>query len=186
MAVFRKLFPNERDLYRAHLHRLAPADRFARFAGTVSAAAIDRHIDRLDWMRTVVVGAIDRGIVVGAAELCTAAGSWPDEAEVALSVEGTHQNRGVGASLLRRVLTIARNRRITRLHFHCLAENRRMQAMTVRAGGLVERAGPDVSAVVSLGPPNQFSLAMEAMEDGAGAFNSLLDSIRMAPPPLAA
>lgn len=175
MPVFRKLFPAERGHYRDHLLRLGPADRYARFTGTVSDVVIERHVARMDWTRTTVIAAVERGAVVGAVELCTDRTVWPDEAEIAISVEAAHQNGGIGTVLMRRALTVARNRSVRRVHLLCLAENRRMRALMRRIGARQEADGGEVSAVLGLPRPNQFSLALEALEDGAGAVNSLLD-----------
>lgn len=175
MPVFRKLFPAERGHYRDHLLRLGAADRYARFTGTVSDAVVERHVARMDWTRTTIIAAVERGAVVGAAELCTDRTVWPDEAEIALSVEPAFQNGGIGSVLMRRALTVARNRSVARVHLLCLGENRRMRAMMRRIGARQEADGGEVAAVLDLPRPNQFSLALEALEDGAGAVNSLLD-----------
>lgn len=175
MPVFRKLFPAERGHYRDHLLRLGAADRYARFAGMVGDAVIDRHVARMDWTRSTVIVAIERGAVVGAVELCTDRTVWPDNAEIAVSVEAAHQSGGIGSVLMRRALTVARNRSVGRVHLLCLAGNRRMRAMMRRLGGVLDVDGGEVAAVIELPRPNQFSLALEALEDGAGAVNSLLD-----------
>ncbi|NYZ11871.1 GNAT family N-acetyltransferase [Azospirillum sp. RWY-5-1] len=175
MPVFRKLFPAERGHYRDHLLRLGVSDRYARFAGTVGDAVIDRHVARMDWTRTTVIAAVERGAIVGAVELCTDRTVWPDNAEIAISVEAAHQSGGIGSVLVRRALTVARNRSVARVHLLCLAENRRMRAMMRRLGARQEADGGEVTAIVELPRPSQYSLALEALEDGAGAVNSLLD-----------
>ena len=43
MPVIRKILPTELPQYRAHLLRLDRADRYARFTGTLSDEAVERH-----------------------------------------------------------------------------------------------------------------------------------------------
>ena len=175
MPVYRKLLPSERHRYPGHLLRLDRTDRYARFTGTVSDAVIERHCATLDWGRTLVVGGFHQGELRGAVELCTDRLLWPDQAELAVSIEKPYQERGMGSALVRRALTIARNRGITRVHMLALADNRRMRALASRFGGAMELDGGELTMSIALPPPNQFSLALEAVEAGAGAFGAVLD-----------
>lgn len=178
MPVFRKLLPTERRLYGDHLRRLDAADRYARFTGTVSTESVDRHVERLDWSRTIVLGALERASLVGAVELCTDRALWPDEAELAISIERAYQNRGIGSVLVRRALTVARNRGVRRVHLLCLPENRRMRGLVRRLGARTTVDSDEVAAVVDLPRPDQFSIALEALEEGGGVVNTLLDRMR--------
>lgn len=174
MPVYRKLLPTELPRYRAHLLRLDKADRYARFTGTVSDEGIKAHCGRLDWGRTLLIGAFDGGELRGAIELCTDRRLWPDEAEFGVSVEKGWQGTGIGGELIRRVFNAARNRTVRHLHMLCLADNRRMRVLARRHGAAVDCEGAEVFARFDLPPPNQFSVALEALEDGAGAFNAML------------
>lgn len=175
MPVFRKLLPAELPRYRAHLLRLDRTDRYARFTGTVSDQTIERHCESIDWSRTVLIGAFVRNELRGAAELCTDRVLWPDEAEVGISVEKDLQGMRVGSTLVRRMLTVARNRGIRTLHMHCLADNVRMRALCRRFGARLQMEAGEFHASFDLPRPNQFSYATEALEDGAGAVNAMLD-----------
>lgn len=175
MPVFRKLLPQERHRYPGHLLRLDRSDRYARFTGTVSDAVIQRHCATLDWGRTIVVGAFHQGELRAAVELCTDRLIWPHQAELAVSVEAPFQGQGVGTALVRRALTIARNRGIARVHMLALADNRRMRALARHFGGALELDGGELTIGIDLPRPNQFSLALEAFEAGAGAVGAVLD-----------
>ncbi|MFD1623688.1 GNAT family N-acetyltransferase [Azospirillum griseum] len=176
MTVIRKILPTERSLYRAHLLRLDRADRYARFTGTLSDESVARHCAGLDWSRTILIGAFLNGELRAAVELCSDRILWPNEAEFGVSVEKELQGQGIGSILIRRALTVARNRSIGRVHIQCLAENVRMRALARRFGGRATLECGEIAASFDLPPPNQFSYALEALEDGAGAFNSLLAS----------
>lgn len=180
MPIYRKLLPTEFPLYAEHLLRLPGADRYARFAGTVSEEIIRRHCESMDWTRTTLIGAFNNGVLVGAAEVCTDRALWPGAAELALSVDRTAQSCGVGGQLARRALTMARNRNIAAVHMLCLAGNHRMRALARRFGGVIEMDAGEAAIVFRLPPPNQFSVALEALEDGAGVITSVLDIMQTA------
>lgn len=186
MPVYRKLLPAEHHRYPGHLLRLDRTDRYARFTGTVSNAVIERHGLTLDWRRTIVVGGFHRGELRGAVELCTDRLLWPHQAELALSIEKPFQEQGVGTALVRRALTIARNRGIERVHMLCLADNRRMRALASRFGGTMDLDGGELTVSITLPPPNQFSLTLEAVEAGAGMCGAVLDQWQGARPDKAA
>ncbi|WP_448202553.1 GNAT family N-acetyltransferase [Azospirillum sp. sgz302134] len=175
MTVFRKLLPAELGQYRAHLLRLNAADRYARFTGTVTTDTINKHCDGLDWGRTILLGAFIQGELRAAVELCTDRLIWPDRAELAVSVEKGLQGKRVGTTLLRRALTVARNRSIRQVHMICLSDNVRMRALSRRFGGRMELEGGEFTVTFALPLPDQFSLAQEALEDGAGALTAVLD-----------
>jgi GNAT superfamily N-acetyltransferase len=179
MAVYRKLLPVEMPLYEAHLLRLTREDRRARFCGAASDGVVSRHVARFDWSRGLVLGAFVRGVPVGAAELRLDPG-WPGRGEVAVSVEAAHQGQGVGAELVRRVLTLARNRAIGDVALHCLATNGRMRAIVRRLGGAVAAEAGEAEGRIRLPWPDQFSLLREAVEEGAGLVGAALDRLRAA------
>ncbi|CAO3413589.1 GNAT family N-acetyltransferase [Azospirillum endophyticum] len=174
MPVIRKIMPTELPQYRAHLLRLDRADRYARFTGTLSDEVVERHCAAIEWGRTVLLGAFVDGVLRGAVELCGDRILWPEQAEFGISIESVLQGRGVGSTLVRRILTVARNRGIRQVHMMCLAENVRMRALARRFGGRLALDGGEITSLFELPPPNQFSIALEALEDGTGAFNSIL------------
>ena len=127
LPAYRKLSAADAGLLAGHLKRLEPNDRQLRFWGGVTDRAIDEYCAKLDWTAAVVVGAFVDGELRGVGELVRVRMVPRLMAEVAFSVEGPWQNAGVGTELLRRVLTVARNRCIDRVYMLCLAENRKMQ-----------------------------------------------------------
>lgn len=181
MTVYRKLLPTEMRHYQAHLLRLDHEDRYARFAGMVSDAMIQNHCEGMDWRSTLVVGCFIGGELRAALELRTDSAPWPEEAELALSVEHSWQRQGAGAALMRRALIVARNRRIRRIHMICQISNRRMQALARKFDGVIERDGGEASGAIELSRPNQVSLMLEMLDDGTAAFNIVLDRMSALP-----
>jgi len=182
MPVYRKLLPAEIGRYRDHLLRLSRADRHARFSGTVSDEVVENHCRNLDWSRTILIGAFYQGVLRGAVELCTDRLLWPDTAELAVSVEKDFQEMRIGSALVRRALTISRNRSIRTIVVVCQSTNRRMRALARRYGGTAEIDGGEVVVSIVLEPADQFSLALEALEDGTNAVGAVLDRLQAAWP----
>jgi GNAT superfamily N-acetyltransferase len=175
MTVYRKLLPTEASVYRDHLMRLNAQDRYARFCGFATDERIAEHCQRIDWRFAIIVGCFVRGELRAAAELRTEPKIWPGEGELALSVEPEFQNQGLGSGLMRRILTIARNRGIRSLTLICLIGNRRMQALTRRFLGELEAEGGEAVGRISLRLPNQLSLLQEAVDRGTALVNVVLD-----------
>ncbi|MBI1209384.1 MAG: GNAT family N-acetyltransferase [Azospirillum sp.] len=182
MLVYRKLLPTEVGDYRDHLIRLDRDDRYARFSGTVSDAAIARHCQHLDWPAALLLGVFDGGVLRAAAELRAATALWPDQAEIALSVERPYQSQGVGAGLLGRGLTIARNRGIRSVKMVCHLDNRRVMKLARRFQGKVvlevDDFGGDVGLDFVLGRATQGTWLKEWIADSASAVTMALDQMQ--------
>src|ERR1700739_2302061 len=110
MRVFRKLGPFETWRLRQHLLRLSPEERRLRFSGAVGDAFVTAHCERIDLLRAVIIGHFENGVLRGAAELRLETGI-AGRAELAVTVEGAYQDRGIGAELLGHALTVAANAR---------------------------------------------------------------------------
>jgi GNAT superfamily N-acetyltransferase len=117
-GAVRKLWVGETELYRRHLLRLDAESRRNRFGGAVSDEFIRRYSEPSALNGAVIYGFFVEGVLRGAAELRLLA--RVGEGEAAISIERAWQSRGVGSTLLERVLLAARNRQIKRLHMTCL------------------------------------------------------------------
>jgi GNAT superfamily N-acetyltransferase len=179
MIVYRKLLPAEGRLYLSHLLRLSPEDRNARFCGGLSDEAVAGYVGRIDWTRTRAVGCFRGGDLIGAAELGFDPGC-PGHGEVAVSLESAFQGRGIGAELTRRILTIAQNRAIRDVAFHCVASNRRMRSIVRDLKGSLSLDGGEVEGAVRLPWPNQISLLQETLDEGVALMGTALDRLRAA------
>lgn len=179
MSVFRKLLPAEMHHYKAHLLRLDRADRHMRFGCTVSDAVIEQHCLRLEWRNTIVIGFFEDGQLRAASEMRHDGQPFPRRAELAFSVERGWQSRGIGSELMRRGLTIARNRGIRIVDVVCLAENGRMRALAAKFAKKVTVEHGEVGVSIALDMPNHVTLFLEALEDGAGLMSTFLAGFRL-------
>jgi GNAT superfamily N-acetyltransferase len=171
----RKLWPNEHDAFRDHLLRLSKDERRMRFAHSVSDVFIEDYASRMSENGSVVHAYVENGEIRAVAELRKLADSWGTEAEAAFSVEGDHQDKGLGTDLMGRVIRSARNRGVVKLYMSCLAENTKMQAIARKhEADLKFEYGEVIGEIVPEGP-NYFSILAEAVEDRVGYMLAVLD-----------
>ncbi|MFM2041965.1 MAG: hypothetical protein RLY86_541 [Pseudomonadota bacterium] len=183
MITYRPLPPTEIGLYRDHLLRLSSADRRARFMGAVADDGIHQHIDRLSRAPTRVLAAQAGGEVRAAVELCLTEEKTEDGtgtvAELAVSVEPGWQDRGLGSALVRRALTLARQRGVGRVYLICLPENRRMQRIATRLGARLDWVEGEVTATIDLATLAQGStmptILRDALDRAGSAAAALAD-----------
>ncbi|MCK6454341.1 MAG: GNAT family N-acetyltransferase [Alphaproteobacteria bacterium] len=181
MHVIRTLLPTEFGLLRAHLLRLDPEDRRRRFAGQIGDDAVAAYVAALDRFRSTVVAWIEDGQVRGAAELLRFRAPAGTRAELAVTVERAWQDRGIGSELMRRALTIARNRGLDQVLMVCLAENGRMRHLADKFHGRMIDTGGEVEASVPLLAPDAWSLWQEAIDQGAAAIGEALEQWKPSP-----
>jgi len=164
-TLYRKLLPQEFPLYQAHLQRLNAMDRGTRFHAAIGDEAIARHCGRLAKAPVWIVGWFVDGVLRGAAELHAERQHWLEGAELAVSVEQPWQGRGVGSELVRRALTIAKNRDLTRVGMICLRSNVRMRRIARKVHSALETEDGDLVAQMEVGGPTPQSLFEELLDD---------------------
>lgn len=176
----RKLSIFEASAFCDHVLRLDWQDRHSRFAGTLSDTAVMEYCQRFDWRYSIALGFFQRGVLRGSLELRCPPKLFPERAEIALSVERPYQHQGIGSSLMRRALTIARNRGITVIDLVCLPDNHQMVGLARKfAAKLVMNYG-EINATLSLARPNAITMMQESLEDGNSLFTWFIDGLRPA------
>ena len=174
-GIVRKLWSGEVEQFRNHLLRLDAASRRMRFAHGVSDSFIEDYAGRMSEPGAMTFAYVEDGSVRAAAELKQMGGPWGHDAEAALSVESSHQDRGLGTELLGRVIRAARNRGVHHIILNCLAENERMQAVAKKhdAGLRVEQG--EITGEIIPDGSGYFSILEEAYDDRAALFFGFLD-----------
>ena len=178
-ATIRRLWPTDMDAYRAHLKRLDPESRHARFGGGVSDAFIDTYVDTSLRIDTLLFGAFDHDRLIGAGELRLLFGEWPVAAEAAFSVERAYQDHGLGDALMARVVAAARNRGIMRLAMTCLSHNDRIRHLAHKHHAEIVSGEGETEAWLPPGVPSASTVIEEALGETGGLFNSLFQWTRM-------
>jgi RimJ/RimL family protein N-acetyltransferase len=157
----RRLWRSDLNAYRDHLLRLDPRTRRDRFSGAVSDSFLSLYAERAFSEDRIMLAYVVGGEVRGVAELCHFAPPYADEGEAAFSVETPYRLRGIGTSLFKRLILLARNRGIRTLHVRCLPHNRAMQVLARRHGARLLFESEETVGQVDAGPPTPFSVWQE-------------------------
>lgn len=173
--VFRKLTVADSQLVEAHMLRLDPENRRLRFCAPAGDAFIRKFCSHRDWPASMLVGAFVDGTLRGVGELVRLKYVPQQTGEVALSVEAPYQNAGIGSELLRRLLTLARNRCINRLYMLCISENTKMQAIARKFDANLLRQPGEVEGRISPSWPSYGSMVEEMLEDGWAFYHAVFD-----------
>jgi len=172
-VVTRELTRLERPKLAAHFLALNAEDRRLRFGLPISDASVADYVERIDFGRDVVFGVFDDELnLAGAAHLARA----EDHAELGVSVLPAHRGRGIGAALLERAHTHARNWGIGMLFMHCLSENAAMMHLARKQGMQIAAASGEADAHLELAPASAASFAKALLAERVGLFDYALKS----------
>ena len=171
--VTRELTRLERPKLAAHFLSLNAEDRRLRFGLPISDASVADYVERIDFASDVVFGVFDDELnLAGAAHLARA----EDHAELGVSVLPAHRGRGIGAALLERAHTHARNWGIGTLFMHCLTENAAMMHLARKQGMRIAAASGEADAHLELAPASAASFAKALLAERVGLFDYALKS----------
>ncbi|MCO5065979.1 MAG: GNAT family N-acetyltransferase [Rhizobiaceae bacterium] len=144
----RQLRPSEKLLFRDHLLRLDKESRADRFNGGTKDEFLIAYADRSFADGTSVIGVVEEGQVIGAAELHENPDPGEPTAEIAFSVEKPWQHRGLGGLLFERLIQTAMGLGYRRLRVTTHAQNAAMKALARRFGAkLTFEAGETVGLI---------------------------------------
>jgi GNAT superfamily N-acetyltransferase len=121
----------------AHLRRLGPGCRRARFGCEVSDVFLGDYCGRVDRRNTLILGFFEAGELRGIAELRSLRKDWCAEAEAAFSVELPWQLQGVGTALMVELLRASPERGIEHIYLSCHVRNRPMLRIAEKAAAVV-------------------------------------------------
>jgi len=171
--VTRELTRLERPKLAAHFLSLNAEDRRLRFGLPISDASVADYVERINFARDAVFGVFDDELnLAGAAHLARA----EDHAELGVSVLPSHRGRGIGAALLERAHTHARNWGIGTLFMHCLTENAAMMHLARKQGMRIAAASGEADAHLELAPASAASFAKALLAERVGLFDYALKS----------
>jgi RimJ/RimL family protein N-acetyltransferase len=142
-----------------HLLRLKPYQRCMRFNGNDDFVRAYCH--GFTGTRPVTLGYFMDGILRGAGEMFILSDiAARRNCEVAVSVEGEHQGRGIGTSLVTRLLVLASNRRIPTMHALYVHGNKRMENIALRFGARITSDGSQAEAIIDVPAPSEPTASM--------------------------
>jgi GNAT superfamily N-acetyltransferase len=147
--IVKELARMDRAALEAHFLALGMADRRLRFGALLSDAAVRTYVARIDFDRDAVFGVLDDELMlVGVAHVARGI----RHAELGVSVSSGHRGRGIGARLLQRAHTRARNWGVPSLFMHCLSENGTMMHLARKQGMSVVAVSGEADAWLALPP----------------------------------
>jgi GNAT superfamily N-acetyltransferase len=164
----RRLWPAERDLFKAHLLRLDEVTRRERFGTAVNDDFLENCAVTTFGVGGLVYAYIEDGAVRGAAELRGLEDIMAQTGEAAFSVERDWRRRGIGGVLFGRLITAARNRGIRTLYMTCLPGNAAMRRLARKFEADLAGGYADVEGVIATGRPTPFTILDEALDTARG------------------
>ena len=154
-----------------HFLALPSDDRRLRFGASLSAEAIARYVDGIDFDRDAVFGVFDDDLtLVGVAHAAFA----DDSAELGISVLPEQRGRGAGSALFGRAATHARNRSVANLFMHCLSENAAIMHIARKSGMTIVAAAGEGDAHLALSPVSPASITGEFLTDRLALYDYAL------------
>jgi hypothetical protein len=172
-AVFRILRREELPLLRDHLLRLDRASRHDRFHGFMDDSFIERYAEKCAHDGTIIIAYLQDGAVRGAAELHPPEQSADALPEIAFSVETAVRRRGVGSTLFRNLIAVARARGYGRLRVTTGAQNDAMRALAYKFGARLTFSHGESTGTIDLGPQKQPELTSPAITSTIGAARAI-------------
>ncbi|TKT79135.1 GNAT family N-acetyltransferase [Aquamicrobium sp. LC103] len=152
-GVIRHLRPSELGQFKAHLLRLDMESRRDRFNGPTNDAFLESYAERSFQRGTIVIGYVENGKVLGAAELHECAGEPTPTGEIAFSVERELQHRGLGSLLFERLIASARSFGYEKLNVTTHPQNEAMKRLARKFNASLRFEDGETQGVIEIEPP---------------------------------
>jgi len=154
-GVIRQLRPSDLSKFREHLGRLDIESRRDRFNGPSSDAFVEAYAERAFRAGTTVIGYVENGEVLGAAELHAIDGAGEPTGEIAVSVERTLQHRGIGSRLFQRLIWHAHALGYTQLRVTTHPQNQAMKRLASKFDARLRFEGGETVGLIELEPAEE-------------------------------
>lgn len=151
-GTIRLLRRSELPQFRDHLLRLDDISRRDRFNGPTSDAFVISYAERSFQNGALVIGYVEDGKVLGAAELHERPEDPTPTGEIAFSVERELQHRGLGALLFERLIESARAFGYERLLVTTHPQNQAMKRLARRFNASLRFEDGETVGIIELEP----------------------------------
>lgn len=168
-GTIRNLRHSELAEFKSHLLRLDRESRRDRFNGPTNDAFVSAYADRCFHDGTVVIGYVEDGRVLGAAELHERPEDAVPTGEIAFSVERPLQHRGIGGQLFERLIETALSFGYEQLRVTTHPQNEAMKRLARRFDAALRFEDGETVGVISLSPAGRAPEAADGRSIPAGA-----------------
>lgn len=160
--------------YATHLKNLSEADRYTRFCYNVRDENIDKFI------LTILYNANDHHLftaevdekAVGFGHLAREGDNW----ELAVSVDGAYQSRGIADQIMNHMIAWGKTRGIHSVFMHCITQNTKIQHLARKHGlRMVERDGAEVTSKVELPAPTPMDYTADFIREQQNILEQIVE-----------
>lgn len=151
-GTIRQLRPSDLPRFQEHLLRLDAASRRDRFNGLIDDTFLENYAARCFHDGATVIGYVEDGRVLGAAELHERPELLEPTGEIAFSVERLLQHRGIGGRLFERLIAHAYALGYTKLLVTTHPQNEAMKALARRFKARLSFEAGETVGVIELEP----------------------------------
>lgn len=148
----RQLRPSDLERFRDHLLRLDSASRRDRFNGVADDEFVSNYAARCFATGATVIGYVEDGRVLGAAELHERREDRVPTGEIAFSVERELQHRGIGSRLFERLIVNALGLGYVRLLVTTHRDNTAMKSLARKFGAEMVFEAGETMGIIDLAP----------------------------------
>lgn len=152
LGIIRQLRPSDLHKFREHLLRLDSESRRDRFNGPSNDNFLAAYAERAFRAGTTVIGYVEDGEVLGAAELHEIEGEGEPTGEIAFSVEHVLQHRGIGSRLFERLIWHAHALGYTQLRVTTHPQNQAMKRLASKFSARLRFEGGETVGLIELNP----------------------------------
>jgi len=165
-GIVRQLRPSDLPRFREHLLRLDAESRHDRFNGVTNDAYLAAYAERSFHDGATVIGYVEDGKVLGAAELHERPDLPEPTGEIAFSVEHELQHRGIGSALFERLITNARGLGYEKLRVTTHPGNLAMRTLARKFDAHLSFENLETVGVIDLGKNAEAGLVERRLRAG--------------------
>jgi RimJ/RimL family protein N-acetyltransferase len=165
-GIVRQLRPSDLPRFREHLLRLDAESRHDRFNGVTNDAYLSAYAERSFRDGATVIGYVEDGKVLGAAELHERPDLPEPTGEIAFSVEHELQHRGIGSALFERLITNARGLGYEKLRVTTHPGNLAMRTLARKFDAHLSFENLETVGVIDLGKNAETGLVERRLRAG--------------------
>jgi GNAT superfamily N-acetyltransferase len=136
--LVRALHMHEARMLGEHLLRLDDIDRWLRFSYIASDTQIRDYVSRIEWGRSLIIGAMRDEHLLAIAEILFDRAVSPRHAEIAVSVDQAARGHGLGRHLIDIAVDHASVRGVAGIGLSFMRQNRVIQQIVRNLGGCID------------------------------------------------